>query len=246
MAVAGIGKSAWQYENIYETAKTKSVAQTDKTESTSGVKRTGAQEYFGELGAKYGVNVTLGSDKGFDSYILGAGGTNNIYIDKSVAEKAMNDPKLASALEEKIKNAPQVGKEIVEGCAKLGSEVIACGTQIDKNGRVSYWGVGRASRETLAKREAEGKQRDAEKARFKEQLEARRKERKEQAEKLEEKREKKRAEEKEAAEEKRAENTMLAFTKKDSTEELLDAVKAGNGKEITARDVTGARIDFSI
>lgn len=245
MAVAGIGRSAWQYENIYETAKGKSAAQTEKATDASGTKRTGAQEYFGELGAKYGVNVTLGSDKGFDSYMLGASGSNNIYIDKTVAEKAMSDPKLAAALEEKIKNVPQAGKEIVEGCEKLGSEVLACGTQIDKNGRVSYWSVGRASRETLAKREAEGKQRDAEKARFKEQIEARRKERKEQAKKLEEKREEKRAEEKKA-QEKRAEDSVLTVTKKDSTEELLDAVRTGNGKEVDVQNTAGARLDLSI
>lgn len=155
MAVSGAGKSMWQFENVFDLRKdaaTKQAESTDakETEKTeSAQKNTGKRtkplnQYLAELGSRYGVNISTysGSDKSFMSTIMGAGGTSNLVISKNIAEQMKKDPELAPVIEERIAKLPEEGKQIENDIHAMGHEVLACGMQIDKNGRISYWSIG--------------------------------------------------------------------------------------------------------
>ena len=138
MAINGIG--AWQYQNVYNLTNDRKRAESVESEKTQ---EAAPANDLAEIGRKYGVNVTVGSDKSFDGYMWGAGSGNNIYIAKEVADRAKKDPELMKTLEDQISKVPQSVQEIKDGMKRLGSETIACGVQIDKNGRISYWCIGR-------------------------------------------------------------------------------------------------------
>ena len=261
MAVSGIGSSAWQYENVFTLKRNAAKQETSsKVQSSSNAeneevnavgggleaanKKTSVKEYVAELGAKYGVNISVysGSDKSFMSTILGSSGTANLAISKNIAEKMMNDPELQKVIEEKLAKLPEEGRQIENDIKKMGHEVLGCGMQIDKNGRISYWAV--SYDPDAAKKNAEAAKEKMEKIRKQqEQLLEKRKERKEQAERIEEQRaekkeavedvEEKRAEKKESE----AEKIRLYIAKGDTPEELAVNVNESDNEAIAIDDI---------
>ncbi len=133
MAISGVTG----YTNTYAAEQTKS---TGKTGSDT-------QEYLSQLKAKYpDVNITVAdfkNEKQEDSYMFGCGKGNNVVISSNIIEKMASDPATAAKYEQIIADAPKTTEIIKEGLANYNSELIACGTAIDKNGKVTYWSIGR-------------------------------------------------------------------------------------------------------
>lgn len=202
------------------------------TENTSNA-------YLNNLRQKYSnVNITVAdfsSEKQLKSYMFGCGGYNNIAISSSIIEKMASDPATAAKYEKVIADAPNLGEEFKSECAALGTELLSCGTVIDKDGNVSYWGIGRMKEDvenpgTLYKEKVQ------------KQLEEKRTEKKKQ-----EKAESNRTE-KEKAQELRM---VSAKTKK----ELISKIRKNETQEISAGMVEkmisedgskGARVDYLI
>lgn len=133
MAISGVTG----YTNTYAADKNKSVGKT----------KSSTQEYLSQLKAKYpDVNITVAdfkSEKQEDSYMFGCGNGNNVVISSNIIEKMASDPETAAKYEQIIADAPKATEIIKDGLAAYDSELIACGTAIDKNGRVTYWSIGR-------------------------------------------------------------------------------------------------------
>lgn len=133
MAISGVTG----YTNTYAADKTKS---TDKTGSDT-------QEYLSQLRAKYSnVNITVAdfkNERQEDSYMFGCSGGNNVVISSNIIEKMASDSETAAKYEKIIEEAPEAARIIKDGLASYGAEMIACGTSIDKNGKVTYWSIGR-------------------------------------------------------------------------------------------------------
>lgn len=126
-----------------ETADTKSAG---KTQSTSSVQQT-SKEYLNNLRQKYpDVNITVvdfKSQKQKLSYMLGSSGGNNIAISQSIIDKMACDPVSAAKYEKVIADTPDFGKWAKETAeSEPGCKHIASGICIDKDGKVTYWGVG--------------------------------------------------------------------------------------------------------
>ena len=180
MGVSGIGRI--QFENVFKLAKdvsargskeTKEISTSDTTQNTG--KSQSVKDYAAELGAKYGVNITVysGSEKEFDSLIMGAGGTNNLMLSKNIAEKMMKDPALAQVVEEKISKIPEDGLQVKEAIEKNGHKLLACGMQINSDGRISYWSVSYDPHAAEKNRDAAQKKLDEKRAEKKKEEEKR-------------------------------------------------------------------------
>lgn len=107
-----------------------------------------AKNYLKELKEKYpGVNITVAdfnSEKQSDAYMLGTRGYNNIAVSSSIIEKMASEP-AAAAKYEKVFAEMSGNTERVEKFAQENNdEILGAGAVIDKNGKVSYWMVGRS------------------------------------------------------------------------------------------------------
>lgn len=134
MAVAGVN----DYTSTYGAAGSTS------TKGSSGLS-SAAKDYLNDLRQRYSdVNISVAdfrNTKQMESFMMGCGGSNNIIISSNIIEQMAKDPAAAAKYEKVIADAPKAGKEIVEGCEAKGLKVLACGTRIDQNGKVTYWGV---------------------------------------------------------------------------------------------------------
>ncbi|MDE6024605.1 MAG: hypothetical protein K2G45_04040 [Lachnospiraceae bacterium] len=110
--------------------------------------RGNTQDYLNGLKAKYpNVNITVAdfkNEKQEDNYMFGSSGGNNIVIASNIIEQMASDPATAEKYEKYIAEVPEAAKIIKDGIASYGGEMIACGTSIDKNGKVTYWSIGRS------------------------------------------------------------------------------------------------------
>lgn len=146
------------------------------------------------------MNITVAdftNDKQMKNYMFGSSGINNIAISSHIIEQMAHDPAAVAKYEKVIADVPRAGEEIKAAVEAAGNEHLASGTIIDKNGNVSYWGVG-SKRDDL----------NSNKVSNKEKLQKQ----------LEEKRAKKKEEE--AAKKKRLERA-------ETLEKLLEKIKAG-------------------
>ena len=184
------------------------------------------------------MNITVAdfnNDRQMKNYMFGSSGGNNIAISSSILEKMASDPATAAKYEKVIEDVPKAAEEIKESLANYGGEVIASGTVIDKNGKVSYWCVGKWDEEienpgTVYKEKVQ-KQLEEKRAKKKEE-EAVKEKKQEEAEKQEKLQEKK------------------VFTA-ESKEELLEKIKSAKEDEPSARvrikeEGKGGQIDLSV
>lgn len=237
MAISNVNSYTSVYENLYASGQTKT-SETDGTTKTSSASQT-TKEYLSYLQQKYSnVNITVAdfkNDKQMTNYMFGSSGGNNIAISSSILEKMASEPTTAAKYEKVIADVPKAAEEIKEGVASYGGEVLACGTVIDKNGKVSYWSISRYNevRENLGTVYKEKVQKQLEEKRAKKKEEEAVKEKKqEEADKLEKLQEKK------------------VFTA-ESKEELLEKIKTGKEDEPSAgvrikEEGKGGQIDLSI
>ena len=169
MAITGVT----DYTNIYGANRA------NKSGGDTGT--TGS--YLQGLKEKYpDVNVTVAdfkNEKQEDNYMFGCSGGNNIVIAPNIIEKMARDPATAAKYEKYIAEAPEATEIMREGIAAHGGEMVACGTAIDENGKVTYWSIGRHK-----------PPRESQSVSYKEQLEEKR-EKKRQEEAIKEKRLKK-------------------------------------------------------
>lgn len=133
MAISGVTG----YTNTYAADKTKNTGKTGND----------TQEYLSQLKAKYpNVNINVAdfkNERQEDSYMFGCSGGNNVVISSNIIEKMASDPETAAKYEKIIEKAPEATKIMKDGIASYGNEMIACGTSIDKNGKVTYWSISR-------------------------------------------------------------------------------------------------------
>ena len=133
MAITGVT----DYTNTYAA---------DRTNESSGFSGN-TQDYLNGLKAKYpDVNITVvdfKNDKQMDNYMFGSSGGNNIAISSNIIQKMATDPATAAKYEKYIADVPKAAEEIKAGLADHGAEMVAGGTVIDKNGKVSYWCIGK-------------------------------------------------------------------------------------------------------
>lgn len=241
MAISNVSSYTSIYESLYASKQTKT-SETDGTLATNSTSQT-TEEYLSNLRQKYSnVNITVAnfsSSRQFDSYIFSCNGGNNIAISSSIIEKMASDPATAAKYEKVIADVPNAAEEIKEGVEATGSELLACGTVIDKNGKVSYWCIGR-------KKESVENPGTVYKEKVQKQLEEKRAEKKEQ-----EKTETKRAEKKKIQEKQQE----LILARAESKEELLKKIRENETKEISADTAEkliseggfkGVRVDYSI
>ena len=212
MAITGVT----DYTNTYAA---------DRTNESSGVSGN-TQDYLKGLKAKYpDVNITVAdfkNDKQMNNYMLGSSGGNNIVIASNIIEQMASDPATAAKYEKYIAEVPEAANIMKDGIAAHGNEMVACGTAIDKNGKVTYWSVSRhkPSKENQT-------------VSYKKQIQ----------EQLEEKRAKKKEEE--ALKEKRLE-------KAETLEKLLEKIRNKTSENEPAADVKiketgkGEQIDLSV
>lgn len=136
MAVTGVH----EYANAY--------AAENAGASENNVSNKTTREYLSELKRKYpDANIVVAdfsSEKQRKAYSLGCAGYNNIAISPGILEKMATDPEMAAKYEKVIAETPKLGEESKKHLEAEGVELIAYGTVIDKNGKVSYWGVGRS------------------------------------------------------------------------------------------------------
>ena len=133
MAITGVT----DYTNTY------AVGRANESSTTSST-----QTYLKELKEKYpGVNITVAdfnSEKQSDAYMLGSRGYNNIAVSSSIIEKMASDS-AAAAKYEKVFAEMSGNVERVEKFARENNdEILGAGAVIDKNGKISYWIVGRS------------------------------------------------------------------------------------------------------
>ena len=106
-----------------------------------------AQDYLNGLKEKYpDVNITVAdfkNEKQEDAYMCGSRGGNNIVIASSIIEKMAADSSTAAKYEKYIAEVPEAAEIMKDGIAAHGGEMVACGTAIDKDGKVTYWSISR-------------------------------------------------------------------------------------------------------
>ena len=180
-----------------------------------------SQAYLNSLKEKYpDVNITVAdfkNGKQEDAYMLGSRGYNNIAVSSSIVEKMAKDPAAAAKYEKYIAEVPESAKIMKDGIEAHGNEMVACGTAIDKNGKVTYWSI---SRHKPSK--------ESQSVSYKKTLQ----------EQLEEKRAKKKEEE--ALKEKK-------LAKAESVEKLMEQIKAGTSQPAKVQEEgKGARLDLTI
>lgn len=237
MAISNVNSYANAYESLYASGQTKT-SETEGTTKTSSSSQT-TKDYLSYLKQKYSdVNITVAdfnNDRQMKNYMFGSSGGNNIAISSSILEKMASDPATAAKYEKVIEDVPKAAEEIKESLANYGGEVIASGTVIDKNGKVSYWCVGKWDEEienpgTVYKEKVQ-KQLEEKRAKKKEE-EAVKEKKQEEAEKQEKLQEKK------------------VFTA-ESKEELLEKIKTAKEDEPSAgirikEEGKGGQIDLSV
>lgn len=137
MAVTGVN----EYTNAYAASNSAGA------KGSSELNRS-TQDYLNELKQKYpDVNITVAdfsSEKQRKSYSLGCSGYNNVAISSNIIEKMATDPATAAKYEKVIADTPKLGEESKKHLEAEGVELVSYGTVIDKNGKVTYWGVGRS------------------------------------------------------------------------------------------------------
>lgn len=244
------GNYASTYTNPKETKQTKDtqyangVANASETRKMESAQQN-TQDYLKSLKEKYpDVNITVGKEttsKSFMNYMLGSSGTNNIYIEENILRKMASDPKVASKYEKVIGDVVKNGEECKKAIESLGHQCLACGTQIDGNGRVTYWSVGYNPNAEKHNAELRAERQKSEQT-IKDSIEVSRKERKEQAKKAEEKRAEKKAEEKERME--------LMLARGDNAEEVIANFENGNIESFDKEDIesiaTGKHINLTV
>ncbi len=180
-----------------------------------------SRAYLNSLKEKYpDVNITVAdfkNGKQEDAYMFGSSGGNNIVIASNIIEQMASDPAAAAKYEKYIAEVPESAKIMKDGIEAHGNEMVACGTAIDKNGKVTYWSI---SRHKPSK--------ESQSVSYKKTLQ----------EQLEEKRAKKKEEE--ALKEKK-------LAKAESVEKLMEQIKAGTSQPAKVQEEgKGAQLDLTI
>ena len=180
-----------------------------------------SQAYLNSLKEKYpDVNITVAdfkNGKQEDAYMLGSRGYNNIAVSSSIVEKMASDPAAAAKYEKVFAEMSGNSERIEKFARENNDEILSAGALIDKNGKVSYWMVGR-SRDTM---ENPGTV-------YKEKVQKQ----------IAEKRAKKKEEE--ALKEKK-------LAKAESVEKLMEQIKAGTSQPAKVQEEgKGARLDLTI
>ena len=156
------------YNNVYESAyaaqkqetvkkqaasnrESDTAKQTNDVKSAYETKTSTSQttdEYLSALRKKYpNVNITVADFSNIaqrKSYMFGCSGCNNIAISSSILEKMASDPATAAKYEKTIAEVPDLGERFKKEIEAMGGEQIACGTVIDKTGKITYWGISKA------------------------------------------------------------------------------------------------------
>ena len=137
MAVTGVN----EYTNTY------AASNSANTKGSSGLSET-AQDYLSELRQKYSdVNITVADFSNLEqrkAYMFSCSGYNNVAISSNIVEKMASDPAAAAKYEKVIAEVPGLGERFKKEIEAMGGEQIASGTVIDKNGKVTYWGISKA------------------------------------------------------------------------------------------------------
>ena len=111
-----------------------------------------SRAYLNSLKEKYpDVNITVAdfkNGKQEDAYMLGSRGYNNIAVSSSIVEKMASDPAAAAKYEKVFAEMSGNSERIEKFARENNDEILSAGALIDKNGKVSYWMVGR-SRDTM-------------------------------------------------------------------------------------------------
>lgn len=138
MAISGVT----DYTNTYAS---------DRAGGSSGLNGD-SQAYLNSLKEKYpGVNITVAdfkNGKQEDAYMLGSRGYNNIAVSSSIVEKMASDPAAAAKYEKVFAEMSGNSERIEKFARENNDEILSAGALIDKNGKVSYWMVGR-SKDTM-------------------------------------------------------------------------------------------------
>ena len=138
MAISGVT----DYTNTYAAGRT------NGNSSLNG----DSQAYLNSLKEKYpDVNITVAdfkNGKQEDAYMLGSRGYNNIAVSSSIVEKMASDPAVAAKYEKVFAEMSGNSERIEKFARENNDEILSAGALIDKNGKVSYWMVGR-SRNTM-------------------------------------------------------------------------------------------------
>ena len=180
-----------------------------------------SQAYLNSLKEKYpDVSITVAdfkNGKQEDAYMLGSRGYNNIAVSSSIVEKMASDPAAAAKYEKVFAEMSGNSERIEKFARENNDEILSAGALIDKNGKVSYWMVGR-SRDTM---ENPGTV-------YKEKVQKQ----------IAEKRAKKKEEE--AIKEKK-------LAKAESVEKLMEQIKAGISRPVKVQEEgKGAQLDLTI
>ena len=134
MAISGVT----DYTNTYAA---------DRTNGNNGLNGD-SQTYLNSLKEKYpGVNITVAdfkNGKQEDAYMLGSRGYNNIAVSSSIVEKMASDPAAAAKYEKVFAEMSGNSERIEKFARENNDEILSAGALIDKNGKVSYWMVGRS------------------------------------------------------------------------------------------------------
>lgn len=207
MAVSGVT----EYTSTYAAGR---------TNGSSGLS-SGAQEYLGGLKEKYpDVSITVAdfkNGKQEDAYMFACSGGNHVAVSAGILEKMAKDPAAAAKYEKVIAEAPEAAKEIEKGLAAHGAEMVAGGTVIGQDGKISYWCIGKHEPPN-----------DSPAAAYKKALQ----------EQLEEKRAKKKEEE--ALKEKR-------LARAESVERLLEKLRVEAEEPVKAKEEgKGTQLDLNI
>ncbi len=76
--------------------------------------------------------------------MLGSRGYNNVAISPGIVEKMSKDPAAAAKYEKVISDMAGNADRIEKFAKENNDEILGAGVVIDKNGKVSYWMVGRS------------------------------------------------------------------------------------------------------
>ena len=138
MAISGVT----DYTNTYAA---------DRTNGNSSLNGD-SQAYLNSLKEKYpDVNITVAdfkNGKQEDAYMLGSRGYNNMAVSSSIVEKMAKDPAAAAKYEKVFAEMSGNSERIEKFARENNDEILSAGALIDKNGKVSYWMVGR-SKDTM-------------------------------------------------------------------------------------------------
>ena len=248
------GNYASTYTNSKDTKQTKDTKSAGETTSASETKKSEStaqtsKDYLSSLRQKYpDVNITVvdfKSQKQKLSYMIGSSGGNNVAISQSVIDKMASDPAAAAKYEKVIADTPDFGKWAKETAeSEPGCKHIASGICIDKEGKVTYWGVGSKTTEGPGTKEKMQKMLEEKRIEKKKQnkAEAKKKEDVEKQEALGKKQAEKRAAEKE--------RMKLMLAEGNSADEVVSAIANGKAEMISENEISGidagSRINLTV